>query len=418
MLIERCEKAVEKALEKGSNQAEAFAQKKRVFVAEFSGKTFTECIERESQGIGLRVIQNKATGFAYSTQLADVTHVVEQGVQNAQVVAPDPLFYSLPEPGALPVLPSIYDPAWKSLHTSGYSDVLESVPRGGSGTVQITVRECSIVNSEGVSAGYKKSDCSLKFNVGRNVAASYCNFSHMDIHALSRFFERSLERKDLPLQKEKWDGTGQIVLEPRAVSALIYPLLMALNGRNVVESRSYLAGRNHQPIVSEEISLYDDGCYPNGLFTQPVDGEGVPSQTTPLIENGILVSFIYDSYYANRSGEKSTGNAVREGFKALPSCFFSNIVIQTGTASKDELVADTQHGILVNSLETGLVGSPMPRIAVPISKAFLIEKGSITAAARPAILTGDILTLFKDVVVSREQEQVFRFFNPWIAIRS
>jgi PmbA protein len=419
MLKECCETAVEKALALGSTEAEAYAQKKHVFVAEVSTGRLTNSVERESQGIGIRVIQKKATGFAYSTMLSDVVTPARQAVESARQVAPDPLFGSLPEPRPVPQLHSIYDAQLDAFHTDDLkekiSHIVEPIPQGD-GTFQITVRECSIVTSAGISVAYKKSDCSCKFSAARHVAASYCNFSTLDTQAISRFLERELQREDFPQQRVKWDGKGQIILEPNAVPDFIRPLIMAANGRNVVKKNSYLLNRMHERIVSDEISLYDDGCYPNGLFTQPVDGEGIPSQKTQLIEKGVLENFIYDSYYAHQAGKKSTGNALRQGFKDLPACLFTNVVFEKGDAAQHELIADTQHGILVNSLGANVVDPRTPRSALSISRGFVVENGEIKAALHPAILAGNILTMLEDAVVSGEREQVFRFIVPWIKV--
>jgi PmbA protein len=418
-LIEQCEKAVLRGVKLGSNQVEAFAQRKHVFVVEFSGKNMTQTVERESQGIGVRVICDKATGFAYSTQLTDVEQSVRQAVTNAHLVAFDPLFHSLPEPQPIPSLPDLYDPQFDGLQLDDIKErILHIISciEIGMGTFQITVRECSIVNSNGISAAYKKSDCSLKFGVDRSVADSYCNISHMDVKAFSDFLKQVGERRTPPRRRVKWDGRGEIVIEPHAVCDLIRPLIAAMNGENVVKKQSHLTSKKGSHLVSDNISLRDDGRYPNGLFTQPVDGEGVPSQKTPLIKKGVLKGFIFDSFHAHQVGEKSTGNGLRQGFKYLPDCVFTNVVLSEGNAGREELIADTHHGIVINSLGTSMVNPATPRIALPISKGFLLEKGEITAVLFPAILTGDILAMLQDPLLSREREQIFRFINPMIKI--
>lgn len=418
-MLRCCEKAVEKALTLVPAEVEAFAQKKHAFVAVFSTGKLTNIVERESQGIGVRVIQKKATGFAYSTLLSDVDTPVRKAVKSTRYVTPDPLFGSLPEPRPFPSMPNIYDSQLDTLHTNDLKEkighLVEPLPTG-TGTFQITKRECSIATSHGISAAYKKSDCSVKFSASRNMAASYCNFSTLDTKTISSFLERTLQRKDFPQQKMKWDGKGKIILEPNAVPDFIRPLIMAMNGRNVVEKRSYLLNKKNECIVSDTISLYDDGCYPNGLFTQPVDGEGIPSQKTLLIEKGVLTNFIYDSYYAFQAEKESTGNALRQGFKDLPVCLFTNVVFEKGDAAQDELIADTQHGILVTSLGANVVDPRTPKSTLSVSRGFIIEKGEIKAALFPAILTGNILSMLKDAVVSAEREQVFRFINPWIQV--
>ncbi|MBU7042212.1 MAG: TldD/PmbA family protein [Theionarchaea archaeon] len=421
-MLQRCSiEAVKKAISHGQDEAEAFAQKKRGFIAEFSEGRITRVIERESQGIGIRVIHQKAIGFAYSTDLSTIMVPVKKAMDNAQIVSPDPFFRSLPHPQAIPHIPSLSDPRLQQAHTTELidmvSELLSSIEQG-TGTIQITVRECAISNSHEVSVAYKKSDCSVKFAAAPHTAASYCNFSQWDTQALTQFMENEILQTPVPEKRMKWDNKGDIILEPNAVPNFIRPFIMALNGKNVVNESSFLRQLKDNEILSHDVSLYDDGCYPNGLFTQPVDAEGVPSQTTVLLEEGVLKNFIYDSYHAFRDGTQSTGNALRQGFKDLPGCMFTNVILDAGESPFTELVEDTHHGIIINSLGANVVDPRSPHITLSVSRGGLIEKGEIVGSLYPTVLMGNVLTMMQHPLLSRERKQIFRFIVPWIQMPS
>ena len=74
------------------------------------------------------------------------------------------------------------------------------------------------------------------------------------------------------------------------------------------------------------------------------------------------------------------------------------------------------NGLACQHPGANVVDHRTPRSALAVSRGFIIEKGEIRAALYPAILTGDILSMLKDAVVSGEREQVFRFINPWIKV--
>lgn len=110
-------------------------------------------------------------------------------------------------------------------------------------------------------------------------------------------------------------------------------------------------------ISSEWLSIHDDGLLKGGIDSSSFDGEGVPSQRTALIENGILKGFLYDSYTAGKAGIKSTGNAVRQGYSDVPRVGIRNLILSSPEAH--DLLAETK-GYLVNGLIGLIPPTPYP----------------------------------------------------------
>ncbi|TFF84252.1 TldD/PmbA family protein, partial [Candidatus Heimdallarchaeota archaeon] len=173
-----------------------------------------------------------------------------------------------------------------------------------------------------------------------------------------------------------------------------------INGRQVVEKNSYFMDKLGDKVGTEELTIIDDGQLPEGLATSAIDEEGIPRQTTKIIEDGILRSFLYDSYYGRLGKSESTGNASRgNNYESTPSISPTTIVISEGTKSFDQLVGEIDKGILIEDNVMGLGHSN--RISGDFSvvgtSAYYIEKGEIKHPLEPVQIAGNFYKSFKDI---------------------
>src|SRR5258708_13639269 len=104
----------------------------------------------------------------------------------------------------------------------------------------------------------------------------------------------------------------------------------AVNGDAIYRHSSFLTGKLGEKVAGENITIIDDGTMPGGFGTSPFDGEGVPSQRTVVIENGILKSYLLNTYTAKKLGLKTTGSAAR-GLTANPELGSPKFFLHTGT---------------------------------------------------------------------------------------
>ena len=81
---------------------------------------------------------------------------------------------------------------------------------------------------------------------------------------------------------------------------------------------------------------------PGGLASAPFDGEGTPRGRTPLIADGKLLAYLHDSYTARRGGADSTGNAARASYRLAPSVSTSNLVLEPGELTLEQLLERAQ----------------------------------------------------------------------------
>jgi PmbA protein len=138
-----------------------------------------------------------------------------------------------------------------------------------------------------------------------------------------------------------------VVLDSRAGTALLNGLALAVNGENVYRGRSFLADQLGRRIGSEKVNVVDDGTLAGGFGSSPVDGEGVPTTRKWIVEQGVLSSFLYDTYSAGKAKTHSTGNATRDSYAARPMIGSLNFFLDRGEGSPEDIIAEVENGFYV-----------------------------------------------------------------------
>ena len=137
-----------------------------------------------------------------------------------------------------------------------------------------------------------------------------------------------------------------LVLPPQVAAQFLGILATALTAEAVQKGRSLFADQMDKQMASPVVTIIDDGSLVGGINTAPTDGEGVPSERTILVENGVLRTFLHNSYTAGKEETVSTGNGVRGSFKTTPEVGPTNMFFRPGTASEEELIQSVDQGFM------------------------------------------------------------------------
>jgi PmbA protein len=129
-------------------------------------------------------------------------------------------------------------------------------------------------------------------------------------------------------------------------TSILEHIFEGVNGDSVYRGASFLAGKLGQKIAGDKVNVIDDGTIPGGFGTSPFDGEGVPTRRTVVIENGVLKSYLLNTYTAKKLGLQTTGNASR-GLAGTPGIGPGNYFLQRGTKSPKELISGITKGLYV-----------------------------------------------------------------------
>ncbi len=186
------------------------------------------------------------------------------------------------------------------------------------------------------------------------------------------------------------------VLRNSVVADLIEFLAPSFSAEEIDKGRSMLAGKQGTRAFAETVTLIDDGLLAGGYATSPFDGEGTPSSKTVLIDGGFFSGALYDLYYARKHGKDPTGSSSR-GIKAPPSLSTSNLYLQKGRKSADQLLDGISRGVLITDLMGVHTANRVTGDFSLGASGILIENGKLTRPVRGFAVAGNVLELLRSI---------------------
>lgn len=167
-----------------------------------------------------------------------------------------------------------------------------------------------------------------------------------------------------------------IVFDPEVGRAIIGSVFSVANGSAFWRKSTYLLGREGTAVASPLVTIIDDPLIPRAPGSRPFDGDGLPTRKNVVVERGILGPVLTDVYSGRKLGRASTGSAGR-GVGGNPSPTTTNLIMQPGQVSKEELLRRTPKGLYVTSL-MGFGFNPVTGDFSRGAQGFWIEGGALT----------------------------------------
>ncbi|MFN3699301.1 MAG: TldD/PmbA family protein [Dictyoglomus sp.] len=273
------------------------------------------------------------------------------------------------------------------------------------GAVSENISEIGVLNSLGVEAYGTFSYAHEKvMYIGEG--SGYQEEIGKDLRSINsenlseRALQKCLDNKN-PIDLEP--GIYTVILEPLAVVEMLEQIAyFGFSAKAVQEKRSFFNIYAGQKIFNEKVTIYDDGLNPEGIIT-PIDFEGVPKKHVDLIKDGVAIGPVYDTTTASKEGKKSTGHALPPpSWGPLPL----NLFFAPGDKSIDEMVRDTEKGILVTRFHyVNSFLDPVRVLATGMTRdgTFLIENGKITKPIKNLRFTQSFLEVLANIIdISKE----------------
>ena len=157
----------------------------------------------------------------------------------------------------------------------------------------------------------------------------------------------------------------------------------------VGKGASVFAGRLGEQVASSLVTLVDDGTMGGEWGCFAIDDEGRPAQRNVLIQDGILVDYMWDGLRARAEGRASSGNGRRQSYQHLPMVRMTNTYLLRGTSTPDQILSDTESGVYISHLGGGQVNTATGDFVFGMTEAYLIEGGRITEPLREGNLIGN-----------------------------
>jgi PmbA protein len=375
-------------------------------------------VAAQTEGVGIRVIRDGRTGFAYAGVLdaAAVAEVLAEARDNVQFGTPDQ-WAGLAEPDGVEVIEQdLWSNALAEFATdekiamakelerltlavdprirvddANYADAASESAVATTTGIRRTGREngCYVVVSTLADDG-DETQTGFGFSVGRSPA----DFD------LARAATEASDRATRLLGATK-PATKRttVVLDPYVTASFLGIISSTLNGESVAKGRSLFMDRLGENVAASIVTLVDDPTNPKAYTATDLDGEGLAARRNVLIEGGVLAQFVHSSYSGRRVGAKSTGNAIRGGFKGTPGVGCLALQLLPGQRDQAALVADIDDGVLIQSV-SGL-HSGVNAISGDFSagaSGLSISKGQLGGPIREFTIASTLQRMLLDVV--------------------
>jgi PmbA protein len=409
-IFENAYKALELAKKEGADEVEIYCMKGRSISIDIHRDVIDLAKESLVSGIGIRAIVNGAVGFSSTNDVNRINEASILAVRSARVRGSDPQWSGLPGKSKPAKVRDIFDRKIKDIQIEGCIDLAFEMIQGSKSISTVVPTSghfvCGdstklILNSNGVEIQEEDTVVSASMDVITNDApistASEFDMSRkLDVD----FFKIGAEASSLA--KRSQDGIitqtrdCHVLLEPMAIADILEnTLITSVDADNIQKGRSSLIGKIGTSIAAGDLSIIDDGTFAGGLGTSSCDEEGTPSKITPIIKNGILSSFIYDSYTAGKEKRESTGNAVRGSYTTTPSIGIRNLIIEHPSF---DVIAQTNDGVIVNSVIGAHTANPISGdFSVEARNSFEIKDGQIGSPIKSMMISGNIFELLKNI---------------------
>ena len=420
---QRAAALVERARKAGADAADA------IYIADASTGIqirlgALEDVERsEGEEIGLRFFIGQRSATVSSSDLSEesLAALVERAAAMAREAPEDPWSGLAPEDMLMrDTGPDVdgddgADPAPTAL--KALAEAIEEAARGVAGVtnsegagVSAGRSVVALATSHGFCRGYSTSGYSGSASViagtGANMQRDYAqhsarHFADLDpAEAIGRLAgERAVARLD-PAKLQS--GAMPVVFDPRVGSSLLGHLASAISGAAIARKTSFLLGKEEERIFAPGIVIRDDPHRPRGLRSKPFDGEGLPTRPRDVVADGRVTGWVMESASARQLGLLPTGHATR-GAGGAPGASLTNLHMEAGSLSRDELIADIVLGVYV----TELIGQGVNPVTGDYSRGasgFIIENGRIGPAVAEITIAGNLLDMFRALTPASDLE--------------
>lgn len=410
---------------RGGEQVEAYAAHSRDTEVEVYQGDIETLSSAETDGVGIRVVlpgpDGARQGFAYTGNLDDdaLRATLDEARDNAEFGTPDPAL-GLAEPdGVAAAVLDLYRDGLGAFPTERKVELaleLEKRVRAGDPRIR-SLRsasygdgwlEVAIASTAGIAVQYRRTACSLvAFAIAGDADDTQTGFGYSvgrspDELDLEKAATMAVERATRLLGATKPASQRvTVVLDPYVTTTLLSILGGTLNAESVLKGRSLFADRVGESVAVPSFTLTDDPVNPDAFGAAPYDAEGLATRRLSLIDGGVLQGFVHNSVTARRmgNGARSTGSAVRGGFKGTPGVGCRALSLVPGTQTPEEVLRSVGSGVLVQSISG--VHSGVNTISGDFSvgaEGLMVRDGVLAEPVREFTIASTIQRMLQEVV--------------------
>jgi len=402
-----------------ADQTELVCESEEFYLTRFAENTIHQNMGRSDSVIWCRSILGKKIGISRGNDSSPdgVKNLINVATDIAKNQNDDPDFDSLvlSKGGVKSV--GFYEDTFNFPADSRAAAIVDIVDRAKkenlscAGTYQTSATSLAVANSLGTSRFSKNSEYRFTLTAtGENGRSGWSQAAGRDA---GKFDYKSVSQRAIDKAAFKGEpatleaGPYTVILEPDAVANfLLFLAFLGFGGKTLLQNRSFMSGKIGEKITGDNITITEDPFNPR-IEYMPFDYEGVSKRKVPIIENGVAVGGVYNSYYAKLAGTESTGQALPPDNSYGP--YPKAMVLQGGNSTVDEMIASTERGIYITRFWYLNFLNPMKTMVTGYTRdgTFLIEGGKITKPVVDMRVQQSMLDAFSHAeMISKEQRLI------------
>ncbi|MBU9721456.1 MULTISPECIES: TldD/PmbA family protein [Bacillaceae] len=205
--------------------------------------------------------------------------------------------------------------------------------------------------------------------------------------ALSQLGADSIESKKYP-----------IILKNKAAASLLQVFSSSFSAENVQKGKSRLQGKLGREIANEIITIVDDPHKEDGFASRSFDSEGVATKRIEVVSKGVLNTFMHNLKTAKKDNVTSTGHGSKGSYKGTIQLSPTNMFIEPGETSYDDLVKGEREAIVVTDLQGLHSGAnPINGDFSLAANGYLVRDGKIDRPVNQITVAGNFFTILEQV---------------------
>lgn len=396
------EQLLEIATKSGAQAAEVYQSRSLSRPVFFEANRLKQLESVQTAGTALRLWKDGRPGLAVAYGSVEPLALVEKAIALSHLNAPEPVELvgassnTYPDLGIAVSVEQLI--VWGkeaiAIVRDAYPEVLISAEW------ECELESIRLVNSQGLDYSY--SDTTLSCYLGAewvrgddflSVSDGQTQRDSLDPVALA---QQILQRLDWTKENVLPSvGRVPVLFTAKAADMLWGTVQAALNGKLVIEGASPWSDRLGSKVISEALTLEQQPD--SGPFSCPFDDEGTPTRPLTFIKNGILQLFYTDTTTGRRLGSGTTGNGFRPGLGSYPTPGLFNLLIQPGSGSMLDLIAQMDDGLVVDQMlggSTGISGE----FSINVDLGYRVSGGQIVGRVKDTMAAGNVYTALKQVI--------------------
>ena len=407
---------ISKALKLGASDADAIIIDSTSLNTEVRLEKLINIERSENRALGLRVLINGQQAIVSTADLSkdSLDNMLERCIAMAKVTPKNPhLSLATKEQMAKEIKnldlydanePSAEELIKRATETEQFALSNEAITNSEGASASYYTNKIYFVTSNGFARSYQTSGSALSVSVlagkNENMQADYAFSQARFAESLKSSKEIGMEAANRTINKlnPRKLATGEmpVIFDKRVARGLLGAFASSVNGSSISRGTSFLIDHLGKEIFTSKVNIIDDPFILRALGSRSFDAEGFLGEKLNIIENGVLNHYFLDLQTASKLKMQSTGHAVR-GISSSPSPSCTNLYMQAGESSLEEMIKSIKKGLLV----TEVFGHGANIVTGEYSQGaggFYIENGEIVYPVSEITIASNLKSMFSQII--------------------